>query len=365
MNRSFITGVTGVVGSAIFKKLLLQSNEPIVVLIRGDASAKLKTVFSFLKLDPIDFEGRITVINASAEDPEFQLSESEFSTMAKSLKSIFHCAANVDLMQSLQSATKQSLDSMQNLFRILELNPQAKLEHVSTVGVNGQLKTGLSETRIDMNRKFFNTYEETKALVETKIYELMDQGYNINIHRPSMVVGDSQTGAIVHFQIFYFLMRLISGEFTLGLIPPIMNRKLDTIPSDFVAEMLLVSSRSAKINQKIIHHCSGPELSLTFSELLSTFNSAKEEINLKARKPTILPMSFFENTARALSFLPLEEKWKVRLGLMPQLLNYAQQDQIFLNSMTRELMPELSWPLPKDYVKHSMSYYLKIRNKLY
>jgi thioester reductase-like protein len=365
MNKCLLTGATGVVGSAVLKKILLHSDDGVNLLIRGsDSKEKLKLVFKFLNLDFSVYQDRIQIINAAIEDKHYNLEIVDFQNLAESISAVFHCAASVDLMQDQSEAMQQSTAAMENIFELLRINPQIKLEHVSTVGVNGRSGNSLTEARIDTQRLFFNSYELTKARVEELIYAKMDQGFKINIHRPSMVVGEKLTGRIIHFQIFYFLLRLFSGELTFGLLPPILHRKLDTIPSDFVAEVLFNCSRTTSLNQKIIHHCSGPDASLTFEQIQIMYNQIKAQFNLPKKKITILPVNFFENTAALASFLPLGEKWKTRLQLVPQLLSYAQQDQIFQNQSTRELFLSTKWPMPQQYLEQSIVYYLKQRFKI-
>lgn len=362
MRFVFVTGATGVVGSAVLKKVLTLTDDHVSLLIRGENPVeRLKKVMQFLKLDYAEYQSRLSVIHSDTETPRFNLSEDDFFQFCKKIYCVYHCAANVDLTQSTQVAIDHALESLQNVLKILEVNPNCKLEYVSTVGVKGTNPEGLSETRIGSWDHFFNSYELSKARAEQALYPYLDRGLKITIHRPSMVVGDQVSGDIIHFQIFYFLLRLISGELTQGFLPPLFFRKLDTIPSDFVAQLIFESSQSDQFSGKILHECSGPKQSFTLAQIAELFQNAKQEASRPIAKIQVLPKIFFLIPGLIGQYLPIGDKWKKRLELLPQLLNYASQDQIFLNEKTRQLFTHLKWPEPENYLPHSLRYYLSKR----
>lgn len=83
------------------------------------------------------------------------------------------------------------------------------MEAVSTVGVGGRYYGALPEQWLNTPRNFHNTYEQSKAEAEIILKTEVDQGMPITVHRPSMIVGDSQTGRILNFQIFTICLNLL------------------------------------------------------------------------------------------------------------------------------------------------------------
>jgi thioester reductase-like protein len=364
VKKFFLTGATGVVGSSILKTLLSTTSAPIALLIRGpEPQLRLNNILKFLNVDFHRANARVEIINSAVEERNFGLSAQEFGQFASELSSIFHCAANVDLMQAPNKARAMEEACMQNLLQVLTQNRDCQLEHVSTVGVKGKSIEALRAVPVKEDRTYFNSYEFSKHAGEKALYPLIDQGFRINIHRPSMVVGEESTGRILHFQIFYFLIRLISGDLTVGLLPPIFDHKLDTIPCDFVAQRIVDVSQSTGLRGQIFHYCSGPETSLTLGEIGLLIKKAKSELGLSQRTTYTIPTGFFRIIGQAGTHLPLGSKWKKRVELLPQLLDYTSQQQNFLNQETKEHF-KASWPNPKDYLLQSLIYYFQtVRQK--
>lgn len=364
MKKVFLTGATGVVGSAVLKNLILGTKADIVLLVRGEnPRSRVEKIFAFLQINFLENESRIKILNTSAETPLYGLRVDDFRLLAESIDTVFHCAANVNLTQSADDAKATALASIENIVQILKANRACKLEHVSTVGVNGMAKSGLAEDRVAVDRSYFNSYEMSKAYVENRLYSLIDDGFAITIHRPSMVVGDEITGRILSFQIFYFLLRVISGEITGGILPPILSRRLDTIPSNFVGDVLVRSAQTPSWSGRIIHACSGPEHAMPLAQMLEIVQKEKEKLSIPYNRPVQVPFFVFSAIGLIGKSLPLTPKWKTRLELLPQLLNYARQDQIFDCSKSRALIGNESWPNPSSYLAKSIEYFLKQKQK--
>ena len=81
----------------------------------------------------------------------------------------------------------------------------------------------------------------------------MQAGLPATIHRPSMVVGDSQTGKVIHFQVFYHLCEFLSGRRTLGIVPDTGDAALDGEVSDCY-EMVHRLAKSQRVRQSFVRH---------------------------------------------------------------------------------------------------------------
>jgi thioester reductase-like protein len=149
-----------------------------------------------------------------------------------------------------------------------------KVEFVSTVGVGGKRGGILPERWIIEPRTFHNTYEEAKAEAEILVAQGVADGLPITVHRPSMVVGDSRTGASMRFQIFYHLVEFLSGRRTFGLFPALGNAHLDIVPVDYVAAAVTWSAGQAATIGRVLHLCTGPRASPALRDLQVTVRRA-------------------------------------------------------------------------------------------
>lgn len=90
-----------------------------------------------------------------------------------------------------------------------------------------------------------------------------------------MVVGDSTTGRIIHFQVFYHLSEFLSGRRTFGLAPEFGAARLDIIPADHVARVIVWSEPATTASSgRILHSCSGPTLALPLDPLRERVRTA-------------------------------------------------------------------------------------------
>lgn len=360
MRKVFITGVTGVVGSSVLMELLLSNDIEIHVLIRKkknlSAEQRFDSVCNFLSLEKSKFQNRVFVHDGDIEDPQLGLPNETRERIAQDLFAIVHCAASVDLTRPTQIAVESALKGTQEIIDLLTLaGPQCRLEYVSTVGVKGKSLDPLVEERVLGEGPFFNSYEHSKAKAELEIYKAQDRGIKINIHRPSMVVGNSQSGQIIHFQVFYFITQLMTGTFTKGLLCDVFSHRLDTVPSDLVAKVIHRSLQSERTGQ-IYHISTGPQSSITLGEIREMALSSRRTKGLLTPRLILIPSWLISLVSQVHRLFP-DSKLRTKIQLLPQFLEYASSDQNFSSTKTREIFSELPWPQPKEYLKISIDYY--------
>jgi nucleoside-diphosphate-sugar epimerase len=235
-----------------------------------------------------------------------------------------------------------------------------KVEFVSTVGVGGRNPGLIPETWITNKRTFHNTYEEAKAEAEIYIAQQLEDAMPITVHRPSMVVGDSKTGRIIHFQIFYHLCEFLSGRRTLGIIPDIRNTYLDIIPADYVARAIVWSSNQDTTIGHILHLCSGADQAIAISALSdrvrNIFNSFSEDMP----RPISIPVALFK---AGLPFISLfvSPKAKRAIKTLPVFFDYLAENQSFANMSTRTMLEPQGIKLPDvcKYLETILAYYVE------
>ena len=282
LKHYFVTGATGVVGSALVPLILENQDTEVSLLLRADSDEqlcnRLNQLFDYWEFDKNDskLRARITPLRGDVKSRAFGLHAKDYARLADSCTHIVHSAGDVRMNRTIEEARGSAIGSAEKIVALakdcMANGNLAKIEIVSTVGVGGRM-TDVPEQWLSNQRKFHNTYEQAKAEAEDFIRKQMeDYALPLTIHRPSMVVGDTKSGKIIHFQIFYYLCEFLSGKQTQGLLPYLEGVTLDTIPVDYVARAIHFSSLSQSAIGKVIHLCSGPKHAMKINWLVQELN---------------------------------------------------------------------------------------------
>lgn len=368
-----LTGASGTLGSALLPELL-SNGDVVYCLIRSQNSdhliSRTQKIKDFLiKNYEIKNINNAHWISGNTEKTFLGLQQTQYNELSKKITHIIHCAADLDFLLPPSKACSQTLIALDSILEILSQNKSRniKLEYISTVGVGGTNKGTLLENRINDQSDFFNSYEMAKFVSEQLLYKKMDEGYSITIHRPSMILGNSKNGSIIHHQIFYFLVKLISGELSYGIYPTGLKASLDTVPNDYCAKVILESSKEENSSGKIYHLSSSLEKSISLSylqktsqEILNNINNNKFKLNSDHTAPKLkLPKLNFGipiNTLQSISYLKYltktNGKWRKRLELLPMLVSYSNQIQNFENKNTLLFCQSknINLPSPNEYI---------------
>ncbi len=374
MKTYFVTGSTGVIGSALIPLLLQDNNTEVELLIRADDDKqlddRLQALINFwgYKKDEKEILNRIRTIRGDMSLLCFGMIPEEYEKLCSKCTNIIHSAGNVKMNLPIEKALNCSVDSTRNIIalaRECKSNGQLKkVDFISTVGVGGKNRDLIREEWITNERLFHNTYEEAKAEAETYIYNEIKDGMPITVHRPSMVVGGSITGKIIHFQIFYHLCEFLSGRRTFGITPRITDMYLDTIPVDYAAKAIAWSSKQTSTIGKILHLCSGPNQSISIPVLKENIQKIFKSFGEKFPKPVCIPLNLFRASLPITAFFA-SQKTKRAIKTLPVFFDYLGEKQSFECTNTRAILePEgIKIPDVNKYLEAILGYYLKNRAK--
>lgn len=354
MKTVFLTGGTGVVGSALAPLFLNEPDTELWLLIRARDDAELATrvdsLFSYWGADLRSGTARqrLRALRGDVSEDRLGLTTADYETLAGRATHIVHSAASVKMNMSEEEARRSSIVPTE---AILALANRArvggtlrKLDYVSTLGVAGRMSGLVPEAPL-ANQGFHNTYESSKAEAERLVLAAIADGLPVTIHRPSMVVGDSRTGKAIRPQVFQFLAGFLAGGQTAGFVPRLTGVQLDTIPSDYVAAAIHWASGAPDAVGRILHLCTGPERAIGLMPLMvmaREVHKAKGE-SLPALKPLPLPLfRALMAVARGLS----GEDGRRRLANLALFLDYAEDRQTFDNTGTARLLAEAGLPVP-------------------
>jgi thioester reductase-like protein len=372
MSIYFLTGGTGAVGSAIVSLLLDAPDTQVRLLLRAESDAalaqRLESLAGFWGWDDSSaLRARVKAYRGDAALPNFNLPDDQYAELAGECTHLIHSAGTVRMNLSIEDARRSAVGSAQATVAFARHLAAAgrlrKFEYVSTVGVAGKRPGALPEIWMDKPRAFHNTYEQAKAEAEEVVRSaILNEGLPVTVHRPSMVIGDSRDGRIIHFQIFYFICEFLSGRKTFGLFPDFGGVRLDVIPVDWVAESIVASSRDAETAGRIFHLCSGPELAPRLEDLKEVVRNAFKARGLSVPRGIRLPRWAFAALARlATRLVPVSQR--KALATLPIYLNYLADRQGFDNTAYTVWLATRgkNLPRPEEYLQGMLDFYLNKR----
>ncbi len=304
----------------------------------------------FLEIGPVADRSRIEAIRGDTELVRLGLDSRDYERLGASVTHIIHSAAMVRMNLPLDRARRAAVDAATNILQLAHLCQASgileKVEMVSTVGVGGRWKGTLPERWIDEPRSFHNTYEQAKAEAEAVIEFQSKAGLPATVHRPSMIVGNSHTGSVPSFQIFYHLIEFLAGRRTWGMLPDLSHNHVDLVPADYVAQAILWSSSNPITTGKILHLCAGPDRAISLNTLRSAALAKFREHGLTLPGGHTLSATWFKTFVK-LSTPFASDKLKRALATLPIFLDYLSEEQAFGNTRTRELLKSTGIVLPQ------------------
>jgi thioester reductase-like protein len=366
VSNVFLTGATGTIGSELVPRLLRDESTSVSLLIRASDEQELRTrheqMLSYWRFGRDDPRAqRLRPMRGDVSLANFGLDARGLDIVGETTH-VIHCAASVKLNMSPEQAhatavvpTRTVLDLGRRLARAGSLR---KIDLVSTVGVWGRTPGHMPERPLPEVRDFHNTYEAAKAEAERVVWA---EGGDlpITVHRPSMVVGASTSGRVIHFQVFYHLCEFLSGVRTFGLMPPLGETTLDTVPVDWVADVICWSSRHTETAGQILHLCSGPDGAIPLPRLQEQVREAWRMRGRSLPRLRQVKSRVLERLATLLGVF-VGAKGRRALRGLPSVLAYLAETQGFSNIETSRSLASAGLPVPSSekYLGAVLAYYL-------
>ncbi len=230
-----LTGLPSFAARTMCEEIVRTSPKTLVhALVRGKFEAEAR---EFLDALPSDQRSRVQLVEGDAAAMDLGLSGVELKQLASEVDRIHHAASVSYLGVDHESASHVNVGGAREILDFAAGCASLKcLVHHSTALVSGDRTGVVLEDELKAGQRFRNVVEETKALAEKKMRAAMAK-VPIAVVRPSMIVGDSQTGEIDRFDGPYLLVLLIvtsPAEIALPL-PSRGDVPLNLVPADHVA----------------------------------------------------------------------------------------------------------------------------------
>jgi nucleoside-diphosphate-sugar epimerase len=204
-----LTGGSGVVGRALLNQL---GDFDVVCLVHNT---------------PISEPG-VRSIRGDVSQPNLGLPEGNYTDLCRRVDAVIHCAAITEFNRTDGSLEATNIGGTENVLAFAEAAGTV-LYHVSTAYVNTAVTGERGHTAIG--------YAASKSAAEKAI---ANSGVRHVILRPSVVIGDSETGEIAAFQ---GLHQVAAGVFA-GIVPMIPfdpSWPIDFVPCDVVASAIVTA----------------------------------------------------------------------------------------------------------------------------
>jgi nucleoside-diphosphate-sugar epimerase len=235
---AFVTGFPGFIGERLVLKLL-ESNlcTEVVCLVEPRFEFKAREVTR--RLGPGGPDRRVTVAVGDITDPGLGLDTGTRRALAERVTDVFHLAALEDLAAPEPIARRVNVWGTRHVIEICrEISSLERFVHFSTCHVSGTRTGTVYEDELDMGQRFKNHHESTKHDAEYLARQAARELPTIII-RPSIVVGDGETGETSRLDGPYFLMILIDRLGSLRVPLPYLGElacEVNLVPVSYVVD---------------------------------------------------------------------------------------------------------------------------------
>jgi thioester reductase-like protein len=333
-----LTGATGFVGMALLARILERTNRHVVVLVRAasqsEADARLATLMSSVVDSPERYRGRVTAVRGDLTAPGLGLGTRR-DGIAEQVGEIIHGAASVSFNLSLSRSRSINVEGTRRLLGLARDCARAgnglrRMTYVSTAYVAGERHGYAHESELDVGQSFRNAYEQSKQESERLVCTMQEQ-LPLTIVRPSIVVGERDTGWTSSFNVMYGPMRAVAA----GALPVMPGRDdgvLDVVTVDYVADAILALAASPSARGGTFQIVSGKEAT-TVGEL-----SRLAARRFRQRQPRLIPPRVYRSVLHPLMLCRADQARRRRLRASEVYFPYMSLDLRFDDRRARELL---------------------------
>lgn len=321
MSYLLLTGSTGMLGSYLLRDLLI-AREPVAVVVRDRATetaqARIEALIQHWERALQRYLPRPKVIVGNLHEPRLSVATGEQDWLAANCTRVLHCAACVSFQPEPATGEpyRSNLEGTRHVLQLCEQLAVRDFYHVSTAYLGGSEGERHFEQAVDpLTASFRNDYEESKALAEQLVRNapFLDQPTFL---RPSIIVGDSQTGFAASYRGIYTALRLgylhllaklqegwkldldlvrevVEGQF-IQLLGLEGSERKDLVPVNWVSQAVLhlVSSPSARGG---IYHLTSSEPTRIDAMAEAMIAAALQSLESQKSKKIGIPTALMES----------------------------------------------------------------------
>lgn len=357
----FLTGGTGFIGAQVARPLVRQPDLRLVVLVRGgsqeEAVLRLKRAWWDWSELMKAIGGSVKVLRGDLVQPFLGLSIADYSWLTENISHIIHCAADTTPNFALEKLREINVQGTANVIELAKAAQQhhrfSRLSFVSTAYVAGKRRDTISETDLSSEFGFSSLYEQTKYESE-QLINVAKNELPITVFRPSLVIGDSETGEIKTFNTIYHLLKLyLTGH--LRVVPASSKLDLNIVPVNYVADAIATLTFNQAAAGLTLHLTAPKHKAPTAAELVDAVQRwAAQNMGIHLPKVRFVPVAtrVFQGSLKLQNALKPSDK---NINAMQTLAPYFSQNQIFSRQNTDRLLGTYS-PDWRRYLPNLLQY---------
>jgi long-chain acyl-CoA synthetase len=257
-----LTGATGFVGMELLARYLEQTDRRIYALVRGaddhDAAARIGATLRCLFGPNHPYSERVVALRGDITRRALGLGI-QVDLLAERISEVVHCAATVSFGLSLRASRATNVGGTR---RMLEFANRCdthgglrRFSYISTAYVAGVHPGCFSEDDLDVEQRFRNPYEQSKYEAE-RLVERWRGRLPITVMRPSIIVGERDTGWTTSFNVLYWPLRAFArGAY--AVLPAHRDAPVDIVSVDYVADAVFALSQARETEGATFHLTAG------------------------------------------------------------------------------------------------------------
>ena len=348
-----LTGACGFIGSQIARRLLFKSDINIIALVHAKDDIEAKSKLSKAWWDWTELHDSICVITkplaGDIRKKNLGLSEQCYNDLVGKVNLIIHCAAKWRFDTPKEELFQTNVQGTANLLDLAKAANENhrifRFSYISTAYVSGKLQGKISEDTLTDKYGFITDYEQSKFEGE-KLVQLAKNDLPISVFRPTMVIGDSDSGEIKTFNTIYAILRLYMLR-RVRFLPMNSRTKINIVPVNYVADKIVELSFNDLAIGLTFHINSRYEDLPTAHELTDLVRKWAYE-KLKIRLPNIrffpLPDWMQRSVFRVWGGITGNSKYSRLMGVFSY---YFKSNQVFLRNNLEKLTNSYKFNLEK------------------
>lgn len=326
---------------AVLARILERTDRHVVVVVRAasqsTADARLDALISSVVGSPARYRDRVTAVCGDLTAPGLGLGE-EREWIAERVGEIIHGAASVSFDLSLSESRAINVEGTRRVLELAHVCATSgtglrRMTYVSTAYVAGDRRGYAQESELDAGQSFRNAYEHSKYEAERLVYAQRER-LPVTVVRPSIVVGERETGWTSSFNVMYGPVRAVAVG-ALTLMPARRDGVLDIVTVDYVADAILALAALPSAEGGTFQVVAGEEAT-TIGELARL---AARRFN--RRRPRMIPGRVYRSLVHPVVLRRADPAKRRRLQSSEAYFPYLSLDLRFDDRRARELLEPL------------------------
>lgn len=286
-----LTGATGFLGMELLVRYLEHTDRPIYALVRGtserDVAARVERTLLRLFGPGHRYGERVVAVRGDITRAGLGLGR-RGQALAERASDVVHCAASVSFVDELETARVINVDGTRHVLEFAERcharGGLRRFTYVSTAFVAGEHVGCFSEDDLAVDQRFRNSYEQSKYEAERLVARWRVR-LPVTVVRPSIVVGERDTGWTASFNVLYWPLRAFArGAYT--AVPARRDAPVDVVPVDYVADAIFALSHLPEAVGATFHLTAGRHVS-SVGELVELASAVFERAQPQVINPTV------------------------------------------------------------------------------